>query len=95
MSRITTPSGDDAYYDEADIDVYISVSEGDKLTAIPRGWGPPPEEFVGYQNRGRPEDDCVIRDAGWCPSCKELLHNCCCTTTTNLFDEIQEEEYDD
>lgn len=94
MSRITTPSGDDAYYDEADIDAYISVSEGDKLTAVPRGWEPPPEELAGYQNRGRPEYDCAIRDAGWCPRCKELLYNCLCTTPIDLFDDILEEEGD-
>lgn len=89
MSRQTTPSGDDMYvtYND-DAEMYMRVTEEDKLTAIPHGWEPP----VEYHNRGRPEDDCVIREAGWCPRCKEKLDFCICIHPEDLFDELSEED---
>ncbi len=60
----------------------------DNLTAVPRGWEPPLE----YNNRGCPEDDCVIRNAGWCPKCKEKLAECTCIAVKDIFDEPEDDD---
>lgn len=48
--------------------------EEDQLTARPKNWEP----LIPYGNRGTPQDDCVIRNHGWCPQCKEKLEECSC-----------------
>ena len=72
---------------EGDFEDYIKMLVSDGLTAIPKGWEPVQE----YNNRGRPEDDCVIRDAGWCPVCKEKLDDCACTEVKDIFDNAEDD----
>ena len=68
---------------EGSFEEYTKLMMGDGLTAIPKGWTP----VQAYNNRGRPEDDCVIREAGWCPKCKETLEECICNEgTDDIFD---------
>lgn len=67
----------------------VSGSEGfeeDQLTARPKNWEP----LIPYGNRGTPQDDCVIRNHGWCPKCKETLEECFCNSCVGapeLFEE--------
>lgn len=55
----------------------------DNLTARPKNWEMPKE----YNNRGRPEEDHLIREAGWCPKCKEKLEECECVSVPDMFKE--------
>jgi hypothetical protein len=76
---------------DGDFEVYLQIMGEESLTAVPRGYEEP---NMHYQNRGRPEEDSAIRDAGWCPKCKERLHECSCADVEDIFEGTDSDEKD-